>query len=293
MNRDVVPVSVVIPTLGRAQPLRRCLESVVAAKPQSAEIVVVDQSGDAEVARVVSAFSFAGARLVLCEGHGVSRGRNLGLRSAVHEIVLVTDDDCTVDPDWIGCAWRSMFGSTRDRIVTGRVLPVGDARAVPSTIVDADARDYSGERRGGLLFPNNMVVDRAAVLAQDGGFDERFGPNEAAEDNEFCYRWLKSGHRLLYEPALVVFHHDWRTPEELEHLYRRYARGEGFFYAKHLRRGDLRMLRFIARDLYWAGRSVAAAIVKRRPRWTDYRRAILRDMPGGLLHGWRTFGGDT
>ena len=78
---------------------------------------------------------------------------------------------------------------------------------------------------------------RGAVL--EGGFDELFGPAEAAEDNEFCYRWLRSGGSLRYEPSLVVWHHDWRSPRELERLYVRYARGQGFFYAKHLRRGDL------------------------------------------------------
>jgi GT2 family glycosyltransferase len=292
MSREVLPVSVVIPTIGRPAPLRRCLKSIVAARPAAAEIIVVDQSGDEEVARVVEAFSVAGARLVGCAGRGVSKGRNAGLRSAAHNIVLVTDDDCTVDPAWVGCAWNAMRAGG-DCIVTGRVLPVGDARAVPSTIVESEPHDYSRQLRGGSLFPNNMALDRTAVLAEEGGFDERFGPEEFAEDNEFCYRWLKSGHRLLYEPSLVVFHHDWRTPDELERLYGWYARGEGFFYAKHLRRGDLRMLRFIARDLFSGSRSVAAAVLKRRPRWTDYRRAILKSMPRGFRDGWRTFGGDT
>jgi GT2 family glycosyltransferase len=146
----------------------------------------------------------------------------------------------------------------------------------------------SGLRRGGVLFPNNMLLPRAHVL-ELGGFDERFGPEEAAEDNEFCYRWLKAGNELRYEPSLMVNHHDWRSPEELERLYVRYARGEGFFYAKHLRRGDLRMLTFVVRDLYRALRGLASAVVKRREAWTDPRRGILRGLPGGLVAGWRTY----
>jgi GT2 family glycosyltransferase len=289
MVPDAVPVSVVIPTVGRAELLARCLESVASCVPPPDEIVVVDQSGHPDVATVVARFGER-ARLVSSPGRGVSRSRNAGLLAARNEVVLVTDDDCTVEPDWVGAA-RRLTPADGSTILTGRVLPVGDPSAVPSTIDEPTRRDYTGELRGGLLFGNNMVLPRLAVLAEDGGFDERFGPDEAAEDNEFCYRWLKAGKTIVYEPELVVHHHDWRTPAELEALYVRYARGEGFFYAKHLRRGDLRILRFIVRDVYWSLRGLLAALVKRRQRWTDFRRAILKGMPYGFRDGWRTFGG--
>ena len=283
-----VPVTVVIPTLGRPGPIAGCLESLAACHPRADEIVVADQSGSRDMVDVVARFAAIGARLVPCDGHGVANSRNVGLRASANDIVMVVDDDCTVEPDWVGVGWRSMVGES-NKIVTGRVLPVGDARSVPSTIVDPEPRDYAGELRGGILFGGNMAVNRHEILAADA-FDERFSPDEAAEDNDFCYRWLKAGHRLVYEPAMTIHHHDWRTPEELRELYLRYTRGEGFFYAKHLRQGDLRMLRFIARDLYWALRSLAAAVVKGREDWTDFRRAILRGMPVGLWRGWRAYG---
>ena len=285
---DRRPVTVVIPTIGRVQLLRSCLASLAACRPLPAEVLVVDQSHDPEVAGLVEEFGASGARLVPSHGLGVAKGRNDGLRAAANEVVLITDDDCTVAPDWIETAWRFMAGESRT-IVTGRVLPVGDPVAVPSTIDDPEPHDYTGPPRTGVLFPNNVALPRSQALGL-GGFDERFGPMEFAEDNEFCYRWLKAGHRLLYEPSLTVWHHDWRTPDELERLYVTYARGEGFLYAKHLRQRDLRILRFVARDLYWALRATASAVVRRRARWTDPRRATLRGLPAGFLLGWRVYG---
>ena len=172
--------------------------------------------------------------------------------------------------------------------MTGKVLPGGDPATVPSWKDDPSPHDFTGEVHAGALFPNNMVLPRSLVL-EAGAFDERFGPEEAAEDNEFCYRWLKAGGALRYEPALVVWHHDWRTAADLERLYTAYARGQGFFYAKYLRQGDLTMLRFIGRDLYWAGRSLVSAAVRPRPGWTDPRRGLLRGLPGGLRAGWLAF----
>jgi GT2 family glycosyltransferase len=282
------PVSIVVPTLGRPRPLERLLDSLAACSPQAAEILVVDQSGDPAVAEVAGRFSHIGCRVVPCSGRGVSKGRNDGIRAAVHEVVLVTDDDCTVAEDWIGVAWR-LLSPNSAAIVTGRVVPVGDPRTVPSTKDDPVPFDFTGRVHAGALFPNNMALGRSAVLAL-GGFDERFTSAEAAEDNEFCYRWLRAGYALRYEPSLLVWHHDWRTPDQLEQLYVAYARGQGFFYAKHLRRGDLLMLRWTARDAWWALRGLAAAVVRRRARWTDPRRGIPRGLPVGLWRGWRAYG---
>jgi GT2 family glycosyltransferase len=285
---ETVPVTVVIPTIGRLDPLRRCLESLASSDPSPAEVLVVDQSHDATLVPLVDELGDGRTRVVASLGLGVARARNDGLRAATNDVVLVTDDDCTVPASWAATGWR-LATTHPGAIVTGRVLPVGDPRAVPSTKDDPLPVDLSSERRGGWLFGNNMALPRAAVLDL-GGFDERFGPEEAAEDNEFCYRWLRAGRPLRYEPSLVVQHHDWRSPEELERLYVRYARGEGFFYAKHLRRGDLRMLRFVVRDLAWGVRGLASGLLKGRESWTDSRRGVFKGMPGGFAAGWRAYG---
>ena len=283
MNQQL-QVSVVIPTIGRLEQLRACLQSISECDQRAAEILVVDQSGGPEVAALVAEVS--GGRVIPCAGRGISIGMNLGLREAAHDVVLVTHDDCTVAPSWVGVAAAFMAGDP-ELIVTGRVLPASDdPLAVPSTKDDPRPQDFTGQIHSGALFPNNMALNRAAVLAL-GGFDERF--KAAAEDNEFSYRWLRAGKPLRYEPELVVWHHDWRSPDELERLYVEYWRWQGMFYAKHLRRRDLTMLRFIARDVGYGLRATAARVVRGRPRWTDWRRGILRGLPAGLIKGWRMF----
>jgi hypothetical protein len=50
---------------------------------------------------VISRFEVAGARLLPATFRDRSLAVNLGMREARHELVAVTDDDCTVDPNWI------------------------------------------------------------------------------------------------------------------------------------------------------------------------------------------------
>jgi GT2 family glycosyltransferase len=284
---ELVPASVLIPTIGRPQ-LRACLESLAACDTHPAEVLVVDQSGEDKVAQLAAEFRRLGVRAIPCDGRGISLAMNLGLREAQHDIVLVTHDDCTVPPEWIATGWRLM-ASDPAKLVSGRVLPVGDPRAVPSTRDDPVPRDFTGEAECYLLFPNNMVVNRSMVLAL-GGFDERFVM--AAEDNDLCYRWLRASHRLLYEPQLVVYHHDIRSHAALERLYVGYWREQGKFYAKHLRRRDPAMLRFLARDIKTGVKNMVGRRLKGRPRWADPRAGMLRGLPAGLLSGWRMFSGE-
>jgi len=270
-------VSVVIPTIGRVELLRACLDSIAACRPAPAEVVVVDQSGDGQVADLVSGYARLGARVVKSDLRGVAAGRNLGLRAVAHDAVLMTDDDCTVAPDWIEIGAR-VLAEDPQLIVSGRVLPGGgDEDGVPSTISDTERREHTGTLQCGVLYTNNVAVNRSEVL-KSGGFDETF---ERASDNDLCYRWLTSGRRLVYEPALVVSHHDWRSPKQLKRLYVRYWRGEGALYAKHLRAGDLRILRLAPRDVYWRLRGPLGQPGGRRQATLELRGIVL-----GLLVGF-------
>jgi GT2 family glycosyltransferase len=253
------PVSVVVPTIGSAAQLERCLAALSRCAPRASEIVVVDQSGADEIKSLVERFAEAGARYAYCAGRGRNLGLNVGLREAAHEAVLITDDDCTVDPSWI-------------------------AGHVPSTIEDPTPREHVGRGQVEVLYGGNMACTRFAVLGI-GGFDEQL--TTSAEDNDLGYRWLRAGGRIRYDPEMIVWHHDWRTPEQLERLYARYAHGQGAFYAKHLRQGDARILRFLLRDLLYVVRSQLTALRHAAIRPDAWALGIVRGMPSGLAEGWR------
>jgi GT2 family glycosyltransferase len=283
--RSNLPVSVVVPTIGRAELLGSCVASIAACEPRAAEIIVVDQSGDPAVRSVVERFADRGARVLVSTIRDRSVAVNHGMREARHEIILVTDDDCTVETTWVVRAWEHLSVDP-ETIVTGRVLPGGEAIAVPSLVGATEPRDFTGEIHDDVLFGCNMACSRSLFL-ELGGFDERV---KLAEDNDFCYRWLRAGHHLHYDPELLIWHHAWRRPEELERHFAGYARGQGIFYAKHLRRGDLGVLRFVLRDARRAARASVARLTRGRPEWPDARLALPQGVTRGLVEGWREFG---
>jgi GT2 family glycosyltransferase len=281
---SAAPVSVVVPTVGRPELLRACLRSLVDCEPPSAETIVIDQSDGDGVQRVVADFAGSGVRIVAQDAPNQPLALNRGLEEALHDIVLITDDDCTVAASWVGTALTHMTEDP-EAIVTGRVLPSGDPLAVPSIIDDETAHDYTGELQYGALYGGNMACNRSLVLA-DGGFDERLN---VGHDNDLCWRWLRAGRRLRFEPDLVVWHHAWRTARELDDQYFVYGHGQGLFYAKHLRGKDFAVARFLVRDLYRGARGIPATLLRGRSNWPDPRRGLLRGLIIGLVEGWRTF----
>ena len=276
-------VSVIVPTIGRPAQLEPCLASLAECEPRPDEVLVVDQSGAEEIKALVARFAGAGARYVYCTGRGKNLGLNGGLREAAHETVLFTDDDCTVAPSWVGVAVERL-GRDHATILTGRVLAPHGSGHVPSTIDDPMPREYVGVARVDALYGGNMACRRSAVLGI-GAFDEQL--TTSAGDNDLGYRWLRAGGRITYEPELVVWHHDWRTPEQLERVYTRYGRGQGACYAKHLRRGDLGILRFLLRDLLYVVRAQLTAFRQGGTRPDAWALGIVRGMPLGFVEGWR------
>lgn len=277
------PISVVVPTVGRPS-LGACVASLQRCDPPPAEIVLVLQGADPDPTTRRIGGGPVPVQLVTDAGEGTARATNLGLRTARHGVVAVTHDDCTVDASWVGEA-AQLARRHPAAVLTGQVRPDGDPDRVPSCKTDPHPADYSGTLDPGVLYPNNMVLPREAVMAL-GGFDERFGRRTPAEDCDFAYRWLRAGNPLRYEPSMVVHHADWRDDHQLAELYDRYAFGLGAVYGKHLRARDARVLRFVARDLRTAG-GVVADRVRGRPEPADWRQGLPRAWLAGLRYGWR------
>jgi GT2 family glycosyltransferase len=277
------PVTVVLPTIGRPELVRSCLDSLARCEPRAGEILVIDSSEDNRVANVVAGFIEAGARRIGCQTPGLGSAFNLGLEEAQHDVVLLTNDDCTVEPAWVE---RGLRHASRDAntIVTGRVRPQGDPARVPSTNDDPVRREYSREVAF-VLYTQAMALHRT-VLLKFGGFDGRIQPS--GEDNDLSYRWLRAGMRIRYEPDFVVWHHDWRSGEQLHRLYINYGIGQGMVYGKHLRRGDLVVAWYVAGAVANGLRGFLARMIRRHRRnRADPRLGFLRGLPVGLVRGWR------
>jgi glycosyltransferase involved in cell wall biosynthesis len=279
--------SVLIPTRNRADLIGDCVGGILAQQHPSCEILVLDQS-DGEATR--QAVERAGAddpmvRYVRAGGRGRSRALNAGIPRAAGRWIVMTDDDCEPQPGWLAALEAEARAAGPRAAVVGRVLP-GPAEPgmapPPSTIEETEPRDYTGRVCRDPVYPN-FAVPREA-FAELGLFDVRMSVGTdlpGGEDNDFGYRLLRAGWRILYRPGPAVIHRAWRTPQARTALKRAYGLGQGAFYAKHLAALDP----FIACRFLWdvARISRAAAGAALRGWGTECRGHLA--FLGGLLGG--------
>jgi glycosyltransferase involved in cell wall biosynthesis len=259
------PVTVVVATRDRPEQLTRCLASVQAALGPADEVVVVDSAS--RDGRTAEAATAAGARVVRAALPGTSRARNLGWRAASHPWVAFTDDDVEVTADWLDTLAASLGASDR-RWVTGWVgvsAPRAGTQEANPMVLAAEPAVLDARHRGSFGASANLGVHRD-LLEAVGGFDERFGPGTwtaAAEDVELFDRFLAVGAVGYYDPAVRVFHEQWRGKRDALSLHWRYGKGMGARLALLSRRDARRAARtayevVVTEGLFAVGRCLRA-----------------------------------
>jgi glycosyltransferase involved in cell wall biosynthesis len=242
----MISVSVIICTRDRGQALRQALDSVAAAAEVAAalgastEIVLVDngsRDATATLAREWASSSKLSVTIISEPRQGLSIARNSGLRHASGTILVFTDDDCRMAPDYLE---RTLAHYSMDQgpVVRGGRVELGDPTDLPFTIKTStkDAVLTSIFNRDGFIAGCNMTM-RRDVPQIIGVFDERFGAGgrfKAAEDTDFIYRAYAADIRTEYKADMVVYHwHGRKDNDELKKLHRGYSIGIGALRAKH------------------------------------------------------------
>lgn len=283
------PATVLICSRDRPKLLLDTVGSVLAGAVVPRELLVVDQSR-APNAELTGMGDVRGCqvRYVPSATAGLSRARNIGVREAANDVVVMVDDDMFVEEDWLATLLDGLPTGT-DGVATGRVLaaPKEDGAAVvpPAALVTrAVPAVYRGPQRLDVVPGANVALRRERVLAL-GGYDERLGAGtrfSAADDNDMGHRLLLAGCEVRHVPAAIVLHRAWRPRGELVRLRWRYGRGKGAFYAKHISLGDGHVLRRALADASGRVRRAVAALL-RSPQTTATELLSLAGMISGAL----------
>jgi glycosyltransferase involved in cell wall biosynthesis len=223
---DAPSCSIVVCTRDRPADLRRCLESICLGLRPGDEVVVVDNApSDESTAECAREFP---VRYVKEPRKGLNWARARGLREAGCEVVAFTDDDVTVDCEWIA-GMAEPFTDPAVGGVTGLIMP-----AELETAAQAMFETYGGfvchfERRSfhasttppssagqigagaSMAFRRGLGLDLALFdWEMDCGTRSRSGGDHYA-----FYRALRAGHTIIFNPKAVCWHRHRRTEKEL------------------------------------------------------------------------------
>lgn len=236
-------VTVIIATRDRANDLARCLPTVLSNTYRDYDVIVVDQGlGD-----IPDLPESPRLRYFRQATQGKARALNAACRLTDAPILLFTDDDCTVDSDWVA---EGVALFQREPLVDAIY---GALQGIPHDRNEVHIPEFEPTRprivsgAGRRIFRTHGVganfAIRAEALHAAGGFDEAFSPGSpygTGEDTELAYRLLRLGRRYMETPDWRATHWGARRFEngEVRELVVRSYRAFGAIYGRNLRRGD-------------------------------------------------------
>ena len=263
-------ISLVLGTLGRTEQLQFFIEKVSVQSYANFEIIIVDQNIDDRVDKLLIDYIPRLAITHLRAQPGLSKARNLGLKSCSGDIIAFPDDDCWYPPDLLASVVK-WLDSDFDG-VTGRQL---DAEGLDSgpiyDHVDGPVTLYNVWSRG----ISSSIFLKKQVVTAVGNFDETLGVGAgtdygSGEETDYLIRVVKNAFQLYYQPNLIVRHpasEQIITPQMLARTFS-YGAGMGRVLRKHQYPLWFKA-RALARPLLGAAVALAKLnILKARLHWT-------------------------
>ncbi|MPY85442.1 MAG: HAD-IIIA family hydrolase [Actinophytocola sp.] len=196
----VIDYTVVIPTTGRDN-LAALLSALDNADgPRPAEVIVADDRRPGEPLPLPP-LSLP-VRVIASGGGGPAAARNAGWRAARTEWIACLDDDVSIGADWPRALVTDIAALAPDCAGSQARLSV----PLPERALTDSERDAAALMTAWWITAD--MAYRRSVLAELGGFDERF-PRAYREDSDLALRVRRAGYRI--EPGERVTRHPVRS----------------------------------------------------------------------------------
>ena len=242
----ITTATVVVCTRNRASDLASGLPALAKLVEQGHQVLVVDNCpSDDSTSQLVA--KYPGIIYIYEPRAGLDIARNRGLREATGEVAVFIDDDAVPDAGWLDALLLD-FDDPMVAVVTGITLPLeldtqaqswfektnGFARGFTRRVFDSAMMSVVGTGQVGAGV--NMAI-RCSALGEIGLFDEALDGGTmtlSGGDQEFYYRTLARGYRIVYEPKALVWHKHRREWEALRHTIFGYGVGLYAWWTKTL-----------------------------------------------------------
>lgn len=241
-------VSVVIPTISRAEVLMDTVRDLLRQDFDDWELIIVDQS-EAVNCPVLDLLrdTSVPTRYFKAKFHGLPLARNFGWRQATRDIVLYVDDDIRCGPELVRAHHTAHVRSGATLVAGG----IQEARGNPAISgqpgslnwwTATSIRNFHSQQAGWCLHaPGGNFSIRRDALQAIHGFDEVLAIGAALyEETEFALRLRQAGYRAWFQPDAHLLHlaapaGGCRVPDDWPRYMHGLAHNRAILIFRHLR----------------------------------------------------------
>lgn len=239
-------ISIVVLVWNGEKYLDECIAALLAQDYEPFEVIVVDNASTDSSVDVIRKYVPSVRLIQNSYNFGFSGGNNIGIKAASGEIVILLNQDTSVQPGWlraivdafdldqaigiVGC--KAIYPNSSTIQHAGAWVRQGDAFAYHIGQGESDQGQYDTLKDVEYVTAAAFAVNRS-VLNDVGYLDEHLYPG-FYEDPDYCWRAQRAGYRTVYQPKAVLFHYETTTLPA--HSYQRMAafhRNRTRFVLKH------------------------------------------------------------
>ena len=253
-------VSVIMPCFNHGEYLPEAVASVLNAKRDDMELIVVDDGSTDERTREVID-GLTGIKVIRQENKGLAAARNAGIEVSEGEFIFPLDADDRLRPEWISRGIQILKTSPQVGVVYGDAEQFGTRSG--SWVVG----HFDVDKLLRWNYIHAAALYRRCVWEQNGGYDGKM-PVQGLEDWDFWLGALEHGWQFAYLPEVFFEYRQsegsmiTRTREFESEVEAFIARKHGLLYRQAWqRRGrDNESLAWICRQ---AGRVLVSGFVQK------------------------------
>lgn len=225
-------ISVIIPTLGRPEMLRLCLDSLSKQSVPVSEVILVHCGDDEATHALANETCWRDAGLNVRYFHYPERNcaaqRNFAVGRASYDNLLLIDDDVEVEARWTEELFKPIWSDPKVGATMGCLI--NQPMATPTffwrvyrTLLHGKTKGFEPGRLIGAALPNGFPTTARELVACEwlrggasalrreafesvGGFASFFKGSSPGEDLELGYRLSRSW-KVYYVPAAKCMHH--------------------------------------------------------------------------------------
>lgn len=220
-------LSVVIASVNGPPMILECLEGLRAQRGQvSAEVIVVDVTGDQTVRLIAERFPWAEV-VAVPERRTIPQLRTIGLKRSRGEIIAIIEDHCVADPQWYEAMVSAHRAHPDCTVVGGAVENDSRDRLVDWAVFFTEYSAYMQPVPRGIVtdIPGNNASYKRRAFEDLPGVDELL--TGGFWESTLHPALVARGDRFLSEPAIVVYHKKhfgfWYFVSQRYHFSRFYA----------------------------------------------------------------------
>lgn len=216
-------ISVLICTWNRGNLIDATLRSIIEVSHKKAdEIVVVNGVGGKDCSPTLAYWKERCnyLREVKTKNINLANSRNIGLNEVKGDLILMTDDDARVFPDWIEKMVKAHEEYPEAGVIGGEVVDAS-GESLLSHIADVTTFPRYDKKRAVRHVPGVNCSFKRAVIDKIGAQDTELF---RGEDVDYTWRAIKEGWKVLYDPEIKVYHAHRPTWKGLFHQHHMYGR---------------------------------------------------------------------